>query len=436
MRHALALLENVIIPPMIRLREPQGENDAISDVAAAVLDTLEASAIRERVYPGMTVAVGVGSRGVANLPVIVRSVIDWLHGKGAKPFIIPAMGSHGGVDAASQKSLLAEYGVTEERMDCPVRSSMDAVHLASLSDDLEVFCDPYAAEADGIFVINKIKPHNAFRAANESGIVKMLAIGLGKQKGAASCHKYGFERIAERLASVAGYMMQHQNDRGARSVLGGLALVENRNHATCRIEAVPVEDMFARDAALLELAWEKMARLPVDRLDGLILDEMGKNISGSGMDPNVLGRYTVPFLRGGPVINKIAVLRLTPESEGNAIGMGLADCISRRLYDAIDFENVYANALTSTVLFGSRTPCTLPSDRDVVRAVVRTCNGGGPDAIRLIRARSTLHLDILDASPALVPELLEKGWVAQGEATPMDFDAEGNLSGIASLRDA
>lgn len=422
MRQVLALLENVSIPPMTRLRQPRGVDDAIHDVARAVLESLEESAIRERVYPGMTVAVGVGSRGVANLPVIVRAVIDWLHGKGAHPFIIPAMGSHGGVDAESQKSLLAEYGVTEERMGCPVRSSMDAVHLATLPGDLDVFCDPYAAEADGILVINKVKPHNAFRAANESGIVKMLAIGLGKQKGAASCHKYGFERIAERLTAVAGFMMRRPG------VLGGLALVENTKHATCRIEAVPVEDMFIRDAALLELAWEKMARLPVDRLDGLIIDEMGKNISGSGMDPNVLGRYTVPFLSGGPVINKIAVLRLTPESEGNAIGMGLADFIPRRLRDTIDFECVYANALTSTVLFGSRTPCTLPSDRDVIRAVVRTCNGGGPDAIRLMRVRSTLHLDEVEASPALVPELLEKGCTPLREASPMVFDAEGNLT--------
>jgi hypothetical protein len=422
MPSVLALLKNVDLPPLRRMRAPLVPDGSLADVRGAVLESLRTSTIGTRIRPGMHIAVGVGSRGVANLSIIVRAVVDWLRERGAAPFIVPAMGSHGGGDAEKQCALLAEYGVTEESMGCPVLSDMEAVHLASLPDDLEVCLDPHAAKADGILVINRIKPHNAFRARNESGIVKMLVAGLGKQQGAASCHKKGFERMPERLAAAAAYLIQHSK------VLGGIAVVEDMRQRTCHVEAVPAECMLERDAALLELAWKNLARLPVDALDALIIDEMGKNISGSGMDPNVLGRYTVPFLRGGPSVNKIAVLDLTGGSEGNAIGMGLADFITRRLLDKIDFEAVYANALTSTVLSGSRMPCVLPTDRDVARAAVKTCNGGGPDAVRLMRIRSTLHLDAVEISPALAPELREAGWEPCGGPAPPAFDEAGNFA--------
>ncbi len=428
MRKVLEILEGVKIPRVVRVRQPLDCSGGIADLRAEAQLAMERSGLAGRVAPGMRVAVGVGSRGIYNMPALVRGVLDWLRARGAEPFIVPAMGSHGGGRAESQKALLAELGVSEESMGCLVKSDMKAARIGEVAPGLEAWMDRHAAGADGVLVINRVKPHNAFRAANESGIVKMLAVGLGKQKGAESCHALGFEGLPERMNAVAAYLTEHA------PVLGGMAVVENAAHRPCLVEAVPAKEMIARDAALLRTAWDKLPRLPLEygRPAGLahvlVLDEMGKNISGSGMDPNVLGRYTVPFLKGGPRVNKLAVLDLTPESEGNAVGMGMADFITWRLRDKIDFEAVYANGITSTVVVGSRMPCALPSDFDVIRAAVKTCNAENPDKIRFLRVKNTMELETLEVAAHMAEEMRARGCEVISKPYALRFNEAGELT--------
>jgi hypothetical protein len=432
MRTVSELLKNVPLPQLIRVRQPHGYGDVVNDVYAAVLKTLQESGLARRLSPGMRIAVGIGSRGIADLPDLIRATLDWLRLLGAEPFLVPAMGSHGGGKAERQKHLLAELGISEESMACPIKSGMDVTMMGKAAPDLDVYLDAHAAEADGILVVNRIKPHYCFRAKNESGVVKMLAVGLGKQKGAESCHCLGFENIADRIRKTADFLLEHAR------ILGGIAVVEDMTHKPCLIEAIPAEKMFERDSALLHLAWKKMPLLPLDyerprsrRQDWdahvLIVDEMGKNIAGTGMDTNVIGRYTVPFLDSGPKINKIGVLDLTRESEGNAIGMGLADFITERFKDKIDFESVYTNGITSTLLRGSAMPCVLPSDLDVMRAALKTCNESDPDKIRLLRIKNTLELSTLEVSPALIPEMLGKGCAILSEPYFPRFNEAGDI---------
>jgi hypothetical protein len=428
MRKVIELLEQVEIPQVVRIRQPLDCSGSIEDLRSTVGDALERSGLRDRVVPGMRVAVGVGSRGIYNIPDLVLGVLDWLRGRGTEPFIVPAMGSHGGGRPESQKKVLAGLGITEDVMGCTIKSQTDAVRIGIAAPGLEVWMDRHASEADGVLVINRVKPHNAFRAENESGIVKMLAIGLGKQKGAASCHARGFEGLPERMNAAAAYLMEHA------PILGGVAVVENAGHRPCLVEAVPAEVMFDRDAALLREAWKMLPKLPLDYTEPsgtahvLVLDEMGKNISGSGMDTNVLGRYATPFLHGGPRLGKLAVLDLTPESEGNAVGMGLADFITWRLRDKIDFEAVYANGITATMLNGARMPCALPSDLDVIRAAVKTCNENDPAKLRFLRAKNTMELEMLEVSSHMVEEMLSRDCEIISEPHALRFSETGDLA--------
>lgn len=429
MQRLVETLRRVKLPPVIRVRQPVDGSDSLEDAGKSALDALDRSGLAGTITPGMTVAVGVGSRGIDQIASIVRATLDWMRVRGARPFIVPAMGSHGGGSAHSQKSLLAELGISEESMGCPIQSDMDAVHLGEVLPGLHACLDKNAAAADGIFIINRIKPHNAFRGENESGVVKMLVVGLGKQAGAASCHDLGFAALSGRIQAVARYTL----DRA--KILGGMGIVENAIHKPCIIEAFPASRMLERDAALLKAAKEKMVLLPLDYPDGkahvLIVDEMGKNISGSGMDPNVTGRFTVDFLPAGPHINKIAVLDLTPHSEGNAVGMGIADFITWRLRDKIDFPAMYTNSITSTLMVGSRMPCALPSDRDAIRAAVRTCNEGSLEKIRFIHIKNTLELETLEVSASMAAEMRARGCEILSEPYDLRFDGQGGLiSGI------
>ncbi len=341
---------------------------------------------------------------------------------GGVPFIVPAMGSHGGATAEGQKEVLANLGVTEASVGCAIVSSMEVVEIGHLDNGLPVYMDKHAHSADGIVVINRVKPHTAFRGPCESGIVKMITIGLGKQKGAESCHAYSFKYMAEHILAMASISLVRT------PILFGVATVENAYDRIARIVAVPADAMIATDKALLVEAKANMAKISFDQIDVLIVDQIGKDISGDGMDPNITGRYPTPYASGGPDIAKMVVLDLTARTHGNANGMGAADFTTRKLVDKVDFKMTYANGLTSTVVGPTHMPTVLDDDRDAILAAVKTCNARELSKARVVRIKNTLQLDELYVSESLLPEAEANPAVeVVSPPTAMIFDSAGNL---------
>ena len=420
MENLQRVLSRITIPPLVTMIR-HIPDDSIQDLAAATIETLSTSGIAGRIKPGMRVAVAVGSRGVANIPLLTRNVVDWLRRYGAEPFIVPGMGSHGQATAEGQRTLLAELGISEETIGCPVHASMDTVKLGELPNGLGVYFDRIASEADAVFVINRVKPHTNFRGKWESGIVKMLTIGLGKQIGADSCHTYGFSTMAQNVPEMAKISLEKVN------ILGGLAVVENALDKTCLVEAVCPEKFLERDAALLEFARTRMPSLPLEQLDVLIVDEMGKNISGAGMDPNVIGRCSIPDLFTSPVISRIVVLDVTEESHGNAIGMGLADFTTFRFRDKIDFEAAYINSMTSTTTKGAFMPMAFPTDYDAIRGALKTSNITDMAKLRMMRIKNTLEITRFHVTQNMVDELKERDCEVVGKLAELAFSPEGRL---------
>ena len=373
-------------------------DDAVLDVTGAVRQSMDAARLEATLPKSGSIALAVGSRGICRPPEMVAAVAAWFRDKGFAPFIVPAMGSHGGATAQGQADTLAQLGVTERSVGCPVRSGMEVEEVGLLPEGIPVYMDALAARADGIFVINRVKPHTAFRGSHESGLVKMITIGLGKQKGAATCHASGFGAMPELMPRMAALALERAR------ILGGLGIVENAHDHPLHIEAVNAGGLFACDSRLLDLARAQMPALPVRELDVLVLDEMGKNISGAGLDGAVTGRFATPYLTADIRVSKLVVLDLTPESEGNATGMGNADIITRRLHDSIDFSPTYANALTTTLFKSVMVPLVTDSDEDAMRCAIKTCNAS-PDALRLIRIRNTLTPTRMLVSPVLAEEL-------------------------------
>ena len=415
------LLQNVPLPRMVKIRQ-RFAAAAVADIAGAVAAEMARPGTGERVRPGARIAITVGSRGIADIAAIARATVAEVRRRGGEPFVVPAMGSHGGATAAGQAEVLAGLGVTEESVGCPIVSSMEVVALGKLESGLTVFIDRQAAEADGIIVLNRVKPHTAFRGPSESGLVKMLTIGLGKQKGADSCHAYGFGHMARHIVDMAGIVL------AKAPVLFGLAIVENADEKVAKIAGVPAEAIIEADGRLLIEAKGNMPRIPFDKMDVLIVDRIGKEFSGDGMDPNITGRYSTPFASGGPEVNKIVVLDLTAATHGNANGIGVADFTTRRLVDKINYHYTYANAFTSTITVPARLPLIMDSDCDAVRAAIKTCNARDLGWPRLVRISDTLHLNELSISEAL---LAEAGAAANitvlGEPQPMAFSPAGDL---------
>ncbi len=384
----------------------------IGDVEAAV--AREMRAVKERIKPGMRVAVTAGSRGIANIALIIRTAVRSLKDFGAEPFIIPAMGSHGGATAGGQAEVLAGYGITEEGVGAPIRSSMETVRLGTLAGDapLPVYMDKLAFEADGVFVVNRVKPHTDFHGEHESGLAKMLCIGLGKHAQALTTHAYLSKGLREFIPRVAETVIA-----GGR-VLGGLAIVEDGYDQTSVIRFCPPHEIMAADRELLVKARSMMPAIPFRDLDVMLIDRMGKNISGTGMDINIIGRMGIYGEPDTPPFSTvICVFDLTPESHGNALGIGLADLIPRRLYDKVDWAVTYENIVTTRFLRRGFVPVIRETDREVA-----------PENLRLLRIRDTLHIDEILVSEALAgeletndsAELLERG-------VALDFDEAGTL---------
>ncbi len=400
------------------------------DVSTAVQRELRELRPRLAIEPGARVGISVGSRGIRNLAAIVRSVVEGLREEGADPFIFPAMGSHGGGTAEGQASVLHHYGVTEQAMGCPILASMETVQIGQSAEGVPVYLDRHASEADHVVVLNRVKAHTEFKGEIESGIMKMLLIGMGKHSGAKVYHRafadYGFDRLVESLAPIV--------IEKAR-VLFALAIVENGYEETAMIRGLLPGDIVPSERTLLRKAKELMARLPFDDIDILVVDEMGKNISGSGMDTNVLGRFynRVAQEPPKPRIKRIYVRELTPDSLGNAGGIGLADFAHRAVIDNMNVRVTNTNCVTAVNPEKARIPIVCESDREALEQCFATIGLTPPEDSRLIRIKNTLHLTELDISEALYRRMggrrdLE---VIAGPA-PIGFDASGRLGPMIS----
>lgn len=415
------LLQDVPLPKMVKISQTFNA-PRVADVEETLRTALAAPDITARIIPGMKIAVAVGSRGLADLPLLVRTTISFLKAYGARPFIVPSMGSHGGATAAGQIEVLANLGVTEDSAGCPICSSMDVIEVDRLPNGLPVYVDRYAHAADGIVVINRVKPHTAFRGPSESGLVKMLTIGLGKQKGAASCHAYSFKYMAQNIVDMAKVILEKT------PVLFGVGTIENAYDQIAKIVAVPAEQLIDVDQQLQKEAKVNMPRIPFEQIDVLLIDQIGKDVSGDGMDPNITGRYPTPYATGGPIVSKMAVLDLTERTHGNANGMGTADFTTRRLVEKTDFAATYANGLTSTVVTPTHTPTVLENERDVVRAAIKTSNALDLTQVRIVHIKDTLHLGEMYISEALLSEAQTLPQVTiLTQPAAMAFDDNGNF---------
>lgn len=406
------------------------------DFDQVIADQFQKAGLREKISPGMRIAVGVGSRGIANLKEIVKAALSVLAEAGAKPFIIPAMGSHGGATPEGQLRVLAEYGITENNLGVPLEAGMDVVKIGTALDGIDVVFSAPALRADAIVVINRVKPHTDFRGTLGSGIQKMLTIGFGKQAGAANAHRaaahVGHERVIREFASVILDKVP---------VLCGIALLEDQHHQTAEIRVLPAKAIVREEDALLERARSLMPRLPLDEIDLLIIDEIGKEISGTGMDTNIIGRdiagYSASLHPSTPIlprISRIFLRELTHATNGNGIGIGLADFTTTRAVKALDLRYMYINATTSIGLQPAKIPIHFDTDREVITEALGTLACLHPEEARVVRIANTLSLDRMLASESC-RRMLEgqPGVTTSTLAREMQFNAAGNLLPLSKI---
>lgn len=409
--------------PKVALVEQHIEAPLIANLPAAICDEIARLGVAAKVRPDMRICVTAGSRGIAQMPLILATVVAELKRLGAAPFVAPCMGSHGGATAEGQVEVLHSLGITEATVGCPIRASMAAVQIGVTPEGIAVFQDQLAFESDGIVVVNRIKAHTDFTGPVESGLMKMLTIGLGKHRGALSAHRNAIKRTYRVvIASMAREVIRRA------PLLFGLGVVENARDETAFVKAIWPHDFEAVERELLLQAKELMPRLPFDQLDVLVVDAMGKEISGSGMDSNVLGRRIV-FGEGEPDrprITRIAVCDLTEASHGNAIGVGLADYTTQRLVDKIDRTQMYINGLTSGSPERARLPMVAAHAREATEWALMTCGAVDTATARLVRVQDTLHLSRFYASEALRPDIAaDPRLEIIGEWAPLAFDARG-----------
>lgn len=419
------LLKDTVVPEMFPAHQ-EFPHERILDVAGETRRLLCEKKLKGLIRPGMTVAVTAGSRGISNMNVIIRETAGFLKAAGARPFIVPAMGSHGGSTARGQEEILTGYGITEDFCGCPVISSMETTRIGTVRDqgkELPVFIDRHAAEADGIVAVNRVKPHTAFRGAYESGINKMLSIGLGKQIGADSMHRDGFKYFKTRIPLYGNFIRTHTN------VMFAVAVVENAYDETNRIEVMSNEEIPAAEPELLKYAFRMMPRILVDEADVLVVQEIGKNFSGSGMDPNITGTWSTPYGAGGIRKQRTVILDLAEASHGNGMGIGHADTTTLRFLHKMDFLASYPNALTATISLPVKLPMVMKNDRMAIMAAIKTCNEIDPANPRVVLIRNTLSMEHIYLSRAYLNQIGQiPGLEAEGAVKPLLFDEDGNLT--------
>ncbi len=418
----LPQFENEPLPPVMRARLRHSQAPALADVTGATIEALARSKRFAALAPGSRVALTCGSRGIAGKPAVVKAAVDWLKERGHQPFIVPAMGSHGGARAESQTVLLGELGFTPEAMGCPIEATMEVVQAGTTGLGVPVWFDKNAAGADAVLVINRVKSHTSFDREVESGLTKMVAIGLGKAEGARLVHRLGVRGYLDVLPEAARISIE------AMPIAYGIAIVENAEKKPTIIEGAEPEAFYETDARLLDTAKALIPRLPFEQIDVLVVERMGKNISGTGMDPWVIARTDIRGIenRPTPFINKLVVLGLTQQTHGNGLGIGVADFTTKAVADELDLYAMYMNACTATFCERVRIPPVLADDKAAIQAAVGTSWGLDGAKARLCIIASTLQLDTILVSPSLAEDLGPEDEIASDPA-PLDFDAAGRL---------
>ncbi|MEX0938717.1 MAG: lactate racemase domain-containing protein [Pirellulales bacterium] len=412
-------------PKIFRLRQ-KFSRPRVEDIPATVEQELLRLSLAQCVRPGQSVAITAGSRGIANIHLIIKAIVGHFRSIGAQPFIVPAMGSHGGGTAEGQRKLIESYGITEEFCGCPIRSSMETVVVCEAEEGFPVHIDRLAYEADHVLVCGRVKPHTAFTGSIESGLMKMMLIGLGKHAGAkvyhAAIQDYSFDQI---VRSVGRHVLKRCN------VVAGLAIVENAYDETARLQAVAPEEFEPREQELLQLAKEWMPRLPFDRVDVLLIDEMGKNISGSGMDTNVIGRKYYENVAAPdefPKVKRIVTRGLTRETHGNAIGIGIVDFCTQRLAESIDRHSTWINGWTASHIGVVKMPPAFETDRAILDAALPTIGLTPPERAKVLWIRNTLDLAEVECSAVFLDDAQQRDDLeVLSPLRDLPLDAQGNL---------
>lgn len=407
-------VEDIKILPMLKVRQIFND-DKIEDIVSHLNAQLDNNIENKNWYRNKNICITAGSRGIANIDIITKTIVDKLKSWGANPFIVPAMGSHGGATEEGQVEMLSTFNITEESMGVKIYSSMDVVQYSSLDDGTPLYIDKYAYNSDGIVVANRIKPHTDFRGKHESGLAKMMAIGLGKHVGASMFHMKGFNTFAERIPLVCDKFLENC------PIAFGVGIVENAYDKVCNLEVILKDNVLERDAQLLEIAKKNMPRFKYPHMDVIIIDEIGKNISGAGFDPNIVSHKTLDY-------QNLLVRGITEESHHNACGIGFAELTTRRLLNDVDWDATWTNASTSTVLEGSRIPMYANSDKEAILLAIRTCNNIDFNNPKIVRIKNTGRMDEIMVSPAYWECIKSYDDIEKlGEFEEMQFDQEGYL---------
>ena len=419
-------INDVPMPKMVRIREKY-EDDKIEDIKSHLINELDNLDIDKASLKGKSLAITVGSRGIPSLPLMIRTLCDKLKEWGAEPFIIPAMGSHGGGTAEGNLEVINGYGITEEAMGVPIKASMDVVLIGQMEDAAKtpIYCDKYAAEADGIILFNKVKPHTDFKGYHESGICKMIAIGIAKHTGCSWFHKQGFDTFGERIPIVAKEFLEKMN------VVMGIGVVQNAYDEISELMAFPKDKIMEGDHKMLEIAKRRLPKMKFDNIDVLIIDRIGKNISGEGADPNVTGRGFMPYFKDDFHCKKLFIRGLTEQSHHNACGLGLADITTRRCLNSCDWESTWINLSTNTMIDGGKIPVYQNNDFEALRLAIRTCTKIDYSKARVARIRDTLTLDEIEISESLIDDVKDRDDVEiLTEPYELKFDKDGYLEDL------
>lgn len=415
------MLSKIKLPRMACVAQ-SFDDSKIENVEMHTAKLLQDSGMDKKVTAGMRIAVTAGSRGIDNYAIVVKEVVKYVKQCGGVPFIVPSMGSHGGATAQGQLEILKGYGITEESCDCEIISSMETIIAGYATNGRPVYLDKNAHEADGIILINRIKPHTAFRAPHESGLLKMLVVGLGKQKGAESIHNDGIGNFITNIPDYAKVVMDSHN------ILFGVGILENSFDKTARIEVVDSKDIFEQEAILLDVARNFMPRIMLDETEVLVVNEIGKNISGGGMDPNIGGRWPTPYASGGIKSDRIAVLSISPMSHGNFGGLGMADVTTKHAFETLDFAKTYPNFITNSVLHSCKIPMVMANDSQAIRLAIKACLGKDPENPRVIMIKNTLDISKIYVSENLLEEVAKNKYLELlSEPKDIEFDEEGNI---------
>ena len=420
--------DQIQVPQMVKVRQKFNAK-TIEDPAAHLKEQMQQTLSTDAIaaLKGKRIGISAGSRGIPFYKELVRAMVQQLKEWEAEPFVFPAMGSHAGATAEGQQNYLAQFGITEEYIGAPILSTMEVKTVAVLDDGFPVYCDRNAAEADGIIVFNKVKPHTHFKDRHESGLLKMICIGIGKHKGASTFHQYGFDDFCHNMERVSQAFLENVN------VVFAVGLVQNAFDDIGWLEVIPTDQFFERDAALLEIAKKELAQLHFSDIDVLIIDEVGKEISGTGFDPNVSGRIEVisqqeAFRKAAPNIKKIVLLDITDYSHGLGIGMGEADILSYRFVNKLDFEQTYTNCITNNYLKSAAMPLYANSDEDAIKLAILTSMAKDKAKVKIVRVKNTITLDEIEVSVGMLddvsnPDMFE----VMSEPYNWTFNEEGNL---------